>query len=76
MYISPCIHTGASQAEGDEKKAGQVSEYGQFAIPFVEEEDDDSDSDVGERVTGGEGIDAGWGRVLDPEQGGNSMGKK
>ena len=62
--------------EGEAANSNTGSEYGQFAIPFVEEEDDDSDSDVGERVTGGEGIDAGWGRVLDPEQGGNSMGKK
>ena len=53
--------------EGEAANSNTGSEYGQFAIPFVEEEDDDSDSDVGERkVEGGDAV--GWGRVLGPEQ--------
>ena len=48
------------------EKADQGSEFGQFAIPFVEEDDDESESDAGEREV--KRSDAGWGTILGPEQ--------
>ena len=58
---------GFGEAEEGEKTV-PASEYGQFAIPFVEEEDEDSDSDGDEREHGEGNDNAGWGRVLDPER--------
>ena len=57
---------GFGEEEGEEKKQPE-SEYGQFAIPFVDDEDEDSDSDAGSEK-GVKGGDAAWGSVLGPEE--------